>query len=122
MLSRGKHRKGPVNSHHITDNLSDNAVVFHRAILTCDRRAQQNSGMSATVGARAMVDHLAWAEGYRNRAALCRSSAKETSSVDFGNCYRLLADHYVHLADLEEDYARRSMAMRQAANQAMLST
>jgi hypothetical protein len=78
--------------------------------------------MSATVGARAMVDHLAWAEGYRNRAAKCRSTAKEISSVSYGNCYRLLADHYVLLADLEENYAQRSTAMQQAVNQAMLST
>ena len=78
--------------------------------------------MSAKISARAIADHLARAKGYRNRATKCRSSAKETSSVSFGNCYRLLADHYVLLADLEEDYARRSTAMRQAANQAMLST
>jgi hypothetical protein len=77
--------------------------------------------MSATVGARAMVDHLAWAEGYRNRAAKCRSTAKEISSASFGDCYRLLADHYVRLANLEEDYARRTTAMHAAANQAMLS-
>jgi len=69
-----------------------------------------------------MIDHLAWAEGYRNRAAKCRSIGKETSSVDFGNCYGLLADHYVFLAELEEDFARRATAMQQAANQTMLST
>ena len=38
------------------------------------------------------------------------------------NCYRLLADHYVFLADLEEDFARRETAMKQAANHVMLST
>ena len=68
-----------------------------------------------------MVDHLAWAEGYRNRAAKCRSAGTETSSVKFGDCYRLLADHYVLLAELEVDFARRAMAMQQAANQALLS-
>jgi hypothetical protein len=69
-----------------------------------------------------MVDHLAWAEGYRNRATKCRSAAAEISSIGFGNCYRLLADHYTLLADLEENFARRAMAMQQAANQALLST
>jgi hypothetical protein len=38
---------------------------------------------------RAMVDHLAWAQGYRDRAAKCQLSAKSTSSVKFGECYRL---------------------------------
>jgi hypothetical protein len=37
-----------------------------------------------------MVDHLAWAQGYRDRAAKCQVSAKSTSSVEFGECYRLL--------------------------------
>jgi hypothetical protein len=68
-----------------------------------------------------MVDHLAWAEGYRNRAAKCRSAGKEISSVSFGNCYRLLADHYVFLAELEEDFVRRATVMQQAADRAMLS-
>jgi hypothetical protein len=69
-----------------------------------------------------MVDHLARAEGYRDRAAKCRSTAKKISSISIGGCYRLLADHYVFLADLEEDFVRRSTAMRQASSQAMLST
>jgi hypothetical protein len=68
-----------------------------------------------------MVDHLAWAEGYRNRAAKCRSAAKEISSDGFGNCYRLLADHYVLLAELEEDFARRGTAMQQGASRTELS-
>jgi hypothetical protein len=69
-----------------------------------------------------MVDHLAWAEGYRDRAAKCRSTAREVSSISFGDCYRLLADHYVLLADLEEDYAQRASALARAANHASLST
>ena len=68
-----------------------------------------------------MVDHLAWAEAYRNRAAKCRSVAAGISSSDFENCYRKLADHYLLLADLEEDFARRAMAMQLAANKALLS-
>ncbi|MGB6567815.1 MAG: hypothetical protein WBF02_10955, partial [Xanthobacteraceae bacterium] len=74
------------------------------------------------VGAGAMVDHLAWAESYRDRAAKCRSTARKVSSIGFGDCYRLLADHYVLLGDLEEDYARRASAMARAANHASPST
>jgi hypothetical protein len=69
-----------------------------------------------------MVDHLAWAEGYRNRAAKCRSTAREVSSISFGDCYRLLADHYILLADLEEDYERRATAVGRAASYVSLST
>jgi hypothetical protein len=60
-----------------------------------------------------MVEHLAWAENYRNRAAKCRSAAENVSSARFANCYRLLADHYIVLADLEEDFARRAVALQQ---------
>jgi hypothetical protein len=73
-----------------------------------------------SVGALATVEHVARAEAYRNRAAKCRSAAKETTSVRFGACYRSVADYYILLADLEEDYARRAAAMEQAANQAWL--
>jgi hypothetical protein len=69
-----------------------------------------------------MVDHLAWAEGYRNRTAKCQSTAREVSSICFGDCYRLLVDHYILLADLEEDYARRATAVAREANHASLST
>jgi hypothetical protein len=57
-----------------------------------------------------MVDHLAWAQGYRDRAAKCRLSAKKTSSVEFGECYRLLEQYYLMLANLEEDFGRRQVA------------
>ena len=73
-------------------------------------------------GARVMVDHLAWAERYRDRAAECQSTAKHTSSISFGNCYRVLADHYILLSNLEEDFARRAATLQHAANQAMLAT
>jgi hypothetical protein len=56
-----------------------------------------------------MVDHLAWAQGYRNRAAKCQLSAKNTSSVEFGGCYRLLEKYYIMLANLEEDFERRQL-------------
>src|SRR6266571_679270 len=54
-----------------------------------------------------MSDHLASAQRYRDRAAKCELSAKNTSSIEFGECYRLLAQHYLVLANLEEDCARR---------------
>ena len=55
-----------------------------------------------------MADHIATAQRYRARAAKCELSAKATSSAKFGECYRLLAQHYLVLANLEEDCARRS--------------
>jgi hypothetical protein len=57
-----------------------------------------------------MVDHLAWAQGYRDRAAKCQVSAKSTSSVEFGECYRLLEKYYLMLANLEEDFGRKQVA------------
>lgn len=57
-----------------------------------------------------MVDHLAWAQGYRDRAARCQLSAKNTSSAEFGECYRLLEKYYLMLANLEEDFERRQLA------------
>jgi hypothetical protein len=52
-----------------------------------------------------MADHIAAAQRYRARAAKCELSAKNTSSAKFGECYRLLAQHYLALANLEEDCA-----------------
>jgi hypothetical protein len=57
-----------------------------------------------------MVDHLAWAQGYRDRAAKCQLSAKSTSSVKFGECYRLLEKYYLMLANLEENFGRKQVA------------
>lgn len=54
-----------------------------------------------------MADHIATAQRYRARAANCELSAKNTSSEKFGECYRLLAQHYLVLANLEEDCAHR---------------
>jgi hypothetical protein len=54
-----------------------------------------------------MADHIAAAQRYRARAAKCELSAKNTSSVKFGECYRQLAQHYIVLANLEEDCANR---------------
>ncbi len=57
-----------------------------------------------------MVDHLAWAQGYRSRAAKCLLAAKNTTSEKFGECYELLAQYYDMLANLEEDFLRRQTA------------
>jgi hypothetical protein len=54
-----------------------------------------------------MADHIAAAQRYRARPAKCELSAKNTSSTEFGECYRLLAQHYLALANLEEDCAHR---------------
>jgi len=59
-----------------------------------------------------MLAHLARAKSYRDRATKCYSTANETTSASFEKCYRMLADHYILLADLEEDYVRRSAAMQ----------
>jgi hypothetical protein len=60
-----------------------------------------------------MVDHLAWAEGYRNRAAKSELAAQNTSSTKFSECYRLIAQYYLMLANLEEDFVRRDAALKQ---------
>jgi 2-keto-3-deoxy-galactonokinase len=66
-----------------------------------------------------MADHIAAAQRYRARAAKCELSAKNTSSTGFGECYRLLAQHYLVLANLEEDCAHRpSPFARQVDNKA----
>jgi 2-keto-3-deoxy-galactonokinase len=66
-----------------------------------------------------MADHIATAQRYRARAAKCELSAKSTSSAKFGECYRLLAKHYLVLANLEEDCAQRTSPFaRQADNEA----
>ncbi len=57
-----------------------------------------------------MVDHLAWAQGYRERAAKCLLAAKNTTSAKFSDCYELLARHYDLLANLEEHFLRRQLA------------
>jgi hypothetical protein len=71
--------------------------------------------VNTAVSERMMVDHLAWARDYRDRAARCQLSAKSVSSSDFGNCYRLLTQHYMLLAKLEEDFAHRQIASRKVA-------
>lgn len=58
-----------------------------------------------------MVDHLAWAQGYRDRAVKCEVDAKTTSSTEFSECYRLIARYYLMLADLEEHFVRRQAAL-----------
>jgi hypothetical protein len=67
-----------------------------------------------------MLDHLARARELRNRAAKCQLSAKTSASAKFGNCYRLLAEHYVILAKLEEDFVGRQRAADAAASRALM--
>jgi len=43
----------------------------------------------------------------RVRAAGCNEAAKTTTSAKFSKCYRLLAENYGILANLEEDYDER---------------
>jgi hypothetical protein len=54
-----------------------------------------------------MLDHLARAREMRRRAAKCLEAAKASLSLEFGDCYKLLAKNYVILAELEEDYVAR---------------
>ena len=51
-----------------------------------------------------MIDHLAWAENYRDRAVKCEAASKKTSSKDFANCYQQLSNLYRNCAKLEEDF------------------
>ncbi len=67
-----------------------------------------------------MVDHLERADELRKRAEQFRSTAKETKSAKFGECYGKLADNYLTLADLEEGFARRTI-MRRTASEGLLS-
>lgn len=57
-----------------------------------------------------MLDHLARARELRHRAAKCQQSANTSLSPKFGDCFRLLAKHYLILADLEEDFVARANA------------
>ena len=52
-------------------------------------------------------EHLARASLFRDRAARCGFSAKNSGSARFGECYRLLAVNYGVLAKLEEDFVAR---------------
>jgi hypothetical protein len=68
-----------------------------------------------------MVDHVARAGNLRDRASRCRSAGEEITSAKFEACYRKLADHYLALADLEEDFGRRTVMIRQDANENLMA-
>jgi hypothetical protein len=68
-----------------------------------------------------MVDHLARAEELRVKAAQCQLSAKNTTSREFGHCYRLLAENYGILAKLEEEYVGRQISSQLENNFAPLN-
>lgn len=53
------------------------------------------------------MNHLARAREMRVRAAGCNEAAKTTTSEKFSKCYRLLAENYGILANLEESYDER---------------
>jgi hypothetical protein len=53
------------------------------------------------------MNHLARAREMRVMAAGCKEAAKATTSEKFSGCYRLLAENYGILANLEEDYNER---------------
>ena len=55
-----------------------------------------------------MLEHLARARELRRHAAKCQQAAKSSLSPRFADCYRLLADNYTILADLEEDFVARA--------------
>ena len=80
--------------------------TYPQAALTHRRSAKQVDRLLMSAG-KIMADHIAAAQRYRARAAKCELSAKNTSSAEFGECYRLLAQHYLVLANLEEDCANR---------------
>ena len=67
-----------------------------------------------------MVDHLARAREFRRRAAKFQQTAKDSTSAKFGDCYRLLAENYLVLAELEEDYVAREKAALRERNSALL--
>src|SRR5271154_4787136 len=68
-----------------------------------------------------MVDHLACAERSRVRAYQCGLSAKNTTSSSFAKCYRELAELYLSIAEIEEDFVRRDMASKQRANDHLIA-
>jgi len=92
--------------------------TYPQAALTHRRSVEQGRRLFMSAGER-MADHIAAAQRYRARAAKCELSAKNTSSAEFGECYRLLARHYLVLANREEDCAhRRSPFARPEDNKA----
>ena len=90
--------------------------TYPQAALTHRRSAKQVDRLLMSAG-KIMADHIAAAQRYRARAAKCELSAKNTSSAEFGECYRLLAQHYLVLANLEEDCAHRQSPFAPAGRQ-----
>ena len=84
------------------------AVAAHLSTSWLDPSRQPSKLNDSEPLVGAMADHIATAQRYRARAAKCEVSAKATSSAKFGECYRLLAQHFLVLANLEEDCAHRS--------------
>ncbi len=56
-----------------------------------------------------MVDHLARAKEMRARARKCQVAADHSKSEKFADCYRLLAENYDVLANVEEGFVAREI-------------
>jgi hypothetical protein len=89
--------------------------------LTAEDVATTMAASIRNLSVYSMVDHIARADELRKRAVQCRLVAKEMTSTKFEECCGRLADHYVALADMEEGFARRTAALRQATNEALLT-
>jgi hypothetical protein len=68
-----------------------------------------------------MVDHLACAERFRLKAFECGLSANGATSSSYAKCYRDLAQLYISMADVEEDFVRRDLAEKQRANDYLIA-
>ena len=68
-----------------------------------------------------MVNHLSRAKELRSRAAQYEISAQNTTSKKFEECYRLLAENFLVLATLEEEYVQREVAARTAHNFSLMT-
>ncbi len=58
------------------------------------------------IGRRTMIDHLARAKEMRARARKCQVAADHSKS-EIADCYRLLAENYDVLANLEEEFVAK---------------
>ncbi len=83
-----------------------NIAALTPALILAKLRAELVSEWSVSM--RSMLDHLARARELRRQAAKCQQAAKTSVSPKFGDCYRLLANNYVILAELEEDFVARA--------------
>ncbi|MGA7429549.1 MAG: hypothetical protein WBW35_03860, partial [Xanthobacteraceae bacterium] len=74
------------------------------------------AGSASGWGRSSMVDHLVRAGAMRDRAKQCETSASQTKSEKFANCYRLLSQNYNILATVEEEHFTREMQRARVAS------